>query len=194
MSGLRRPRLAPSAPDMVASAGKWIVESQPGTSSPKTSPEVLSEASAHTLNLPAEILPRLSTEGETELKREGKMLSDLSVDTAQGLLRCYFPEVYGLYAAAGAFTLPPLPLDHQGPFIQVLNTSCPLTVSSMSDYECVAGTHWITVSNRFSAHSSQVKVYDSLNTRLTWSTKNFINETLANYDKPIQIIYANVQQ
>lgn len=81
-----------------------------------------------------------------------------------------------------------------GPLVQVLNTCYPQSLQATSQYGALGGVHWLTVSNTFSTHPSQVKIYDSYNTEVWDSVKTFILGICANLSRSLYLKKVSVER
>ena len=124
-----------------------------------------------------------TTIGETTLLEEDKnvlmnggWLNDKIIYAGMQLLQAAFPHLSGF----------------QNPILQV--TNCFDIQRSTEFIQClnVAGMHWITIATVGCTHGT-VRVYDSLNKKLTKSLKNTVADILHSSTKKIEVGYANVQ-
>ena len=124
-----------------------------------------------------------TTIGETTLLEEDKnvlmnggWLNDKIIYAGMQLLQAAFPHLSGF----------------QNPILQV--TNCFDIQRSTKFIQClnVAGMHWITIATVGCTHGT-VRVYDSLNKKLTKSLKNTVADILHSSTKKIEVEYVNVQ-
>ncbi|KAL5484188.1 hypothetical protein EMCRGX_G020641 [Ephydatia muelleri] len=124
-----------------------------------------------------------TTIGETTLLEEDKnvlmnggWLNDKIIYAGMQLLQAAFPHLSGF----------------QNPILQV--TNCFDIQRSTEFIQClnVAGMHWITIATVGCTHGT-VRVYDSLNKKLTKSLKNTVADILHSSTKKIEVGYVNVQ-
>eukprot|EP00731_Ephydatia_muelleri_P021358 Em0013g1085a len=124
-----------------------------------------------------------TTIGETTLLEEDKnvlinggWLNDKIINAGMQLLQAAFPHLAGF----------------QNPILQV--TNCFDIQRSTEFIQClnVAGMHWITIATVGCTHGT-VRVYDSLNKKLTKSMKNTVADILLSSTKKSEVEYVNVQ-
>ena len=124
-----------------------------------------------------------TTIGETTLLEENKnvlmnggWLNDKIIYAGMQLLQAAFPHLSGF----------------QNPILQV--TNCFDIQRSTEFIQCLnaAGMHWITIATVGCTHGT-VRVYDSLNKKLTKSLKNTVADILHSSTKKIEVEYVNVQ-
>ncbi|KAL5469299.1 hypothetical protein EMCRGX_G030541 [Ephydatia muelleri] len=121
-----------------------------------------------------------STIGETTLLEEDKnvlmnggWLNDKIIYAGMQLLQAAFPGFQNtILQVTNCFDI-----QRSTEFIQCLN---------------VAGMHWITIATVGCTHGT-VRVYDSLNKKLTKSLKNTVADILHSSTKKIEVEYVNVQ-
>ena len=123
-----------------------------------------------------------TTIGETALLEEenilmnGGWLNDKIIYAGMQLLQAAFPHLAGF----------------QNPILQV--TNCFDIQRSTEFIQClnVAGMHWIIIAT-VGCTRGTVRVYDSLNKKLTKSLKNTVADVLHSSTKKIEVEYVNVQ-
>ncbi|KAL5506352.1 hypothetical protein EMCRGX_G007973 [Ephydatia muelleri] len=124
-----------------------------------------------------------TTIGETTLLEEEKSilmnrkwLNDKIIKAGMHLLKTAFPHISGF----------------QDPMLQVTNT---FNIQKSTEFiQClnVAGMHWITIAT-VGCTPGTVRVYDSLNKKLTKALKNTVADLLHSSTKKIEVEYVNCQ-
>ena len=124
-----------------------------------------------------------TTIGETTLLEEEKSilmnrewLNDKIIKAGMHLLKTAFPYISGF----------------QDPMLQVTNT---FNIQKSTEFiQClnVAGMHWITIAT-VGCTPGTIRVYDSLNKKLTKALKNTVADLLHSSTKKIEVEYVNCQ-
>ena len=124
-----------------------------------------------------------TTIGETTLLEEEKSilmnrkwLNDKIIKAGMHLLKTAFPHISGF----------------QDPMLQVTNT---FNIQKSTEFiQClnVAGMHWITIAT-VCCTPGTIRVYDSLNKKLTKALKNTVADLLHSSTKKIKVEYVNCQ-